>query len=390
MKLASSSFCTGCAACASICPQRAIAFSADAEGFVQPEINGAKCIQCGLCKRVCPVFQSLEPKSSPQACYSLRIKDREILRASSSGGAFTCFARIILARGGCVFGCVMDAPDWVARHVMAGDEAGIAKMRGSKYIQSQVGNTFRECEHELKQGRWVLYVGTPCQIRGLRNYLRREYDTLLTVDFICHGVPSPLVWHTYLRRVVKFEPSQIRRISFRDKICSWKRYSLSLSFDNRQKNFSETLDKNLYLKAFIGNFALRKSCYSCPAKGGRSGSDLTLSDFWRVEEIRPELYDSLGVSACLVHTEKGASFVLAVKDLADVHPVELEEIIRANPSYLRSVDEPRGRSIFMRGFGKAKSWNRLLLSSRRGPFFAWLGNAFLRRVRRFVKLGQVK
>lgn len=375
--------CTGCSACLANCPKDAIAFKADAEGFMQPEIDDKRCINCGLCTYVCPLIQKSTPDPNPRACYSVCVKDTETLRLSSSGGVFSCLACEMLSRGGHVFGCAMTAPDWVARHIEIADETELAALRGSKYVQSQVGNTFRKCKKQLDEGGWVLYSGTPCQILGLRNYLRHDYERLLTVDFICHGVPSPHVWSEYLRRIARKGKESVRRVSFRDKRHSWKRSSLAIEFSNGDDPISETLDQNDYLRAFIGNLCLRRSCYCCPAKEGRSGSDVTVADFWRVEEVHPELFNPSGVSAFIVHTPKGQEWLEAIKRYADVSQVQFHDIVRANPSYSRSVEIPRGRRVFMKHYKTTRSWGKLIRSVRRGPFFIWITMAVLRRMKCF-------
>ena len=189
MTLVAPERCTGCTACEAVCPHRAIAMAPDADGCLHPVIAASKCVDCGQCARVCPVTKTHAPDFNPR-CHAARTRDRDLLRASSSGGIFSELARTVLAAGGCVFGCALKSLE--ARHVKVEDEAGLAELRGSKYVQSAMGDCYRACRDELLNGRRVLFSGTPCQIAGLRSFLGRDDDNLLCVALICHGVASPL------------------------------------------------------------------------------------------------------------------------------------------------------------------------------------------------------
>lgn len=385
MILAEENICTGCSACRSICPKSAIALSPDAEGFLQPQIDGTKCIDCGLCRKICPVLSSIEKNSQPPECYGFKTHDRELLRASSSGGAFTSLAQPVIRAGGTVFGCVMTRPDFAARHVAANTEDALAAMRGSKYVQSDIQDSYRQCKAVLERGRRVLFSGTSCQIAGLKKFLGKDYPSLLTVDFICHGVPSPAVWRKYLDWREKEAQSKISCISSRNKNYSWKKFSLALSFDNAKLNSINPLDKDLYFKAFIGNYCLRSCCYACRFKPGKgSVSDITIADFWGVEEVRPEFYDELGVSAVMVHTPKGKAAFTASGSCADVIPVTLGEIELHNPSYSNVVAMPPGRKLFMRHFRHVHSYGPLLKLSARYPVGRWMWAMIKRKIKRLT------
>ena len=293
--------CCGCEACIQRCPQQCITLHEDGEGFLYPETDEGRCIDCGLCEKVCPViFQGTGRR--PLNVYAAKNPDEEIRWESSSGGVFTLLAEKILSEGGVVFGARFDAR-WEVVHDYTENVEGLSAFRGSKYVQSRIGDSFRQTECFLKTGRKVLFSGTPCQIAGLKLFLKKEYDNLLTVDFICHGVPSPGVWRKYLKEIAARRAAgkntvlyaslnksgdvlrDISFISFRDKTLSWKKYSFVVCFsatDGAEKNsvlLSEDLHTNLFLKGFLADLYLRPSCYACPVKKLKSGSDLTIGDF---------------------------------------------------------------------------------------------------------------
>ena len=253
MTLASVAQCSGCTACKAACPKQAIAMVADHEGFLRPQIDASKCVQCHACERVCPVLHPSEPDTSP-TCYAARTKDDVLRLASSSGGIFTELARPILAKGGVVFGCVWEKPALVAIHAKAENEDELAAMRGSKYVQSDLRDTYREAKAELQKGREVLFSGTPCQIAGLNKYLGKSYDNLLTVEIICHGVPSPAVFEKY-----KQELGNPTTVNFKDKAESWHNPTFSWKSSNGETS-REKLYANAYALAFLRDFCLRPSC----------------------------------------------------------------------------------------------------------------------------------
>jgi len=316
--------CCGCNACVQRCPESCITMREDNEGFPYPEVDREVCIDCGLCEKVCPVIHQGD-KRKPLAVYAVKHKDDKIRISSSSGGAFTALAESVIDEDGVVFGAKFDE-DWSVFHDYTDTKEGLAAFRGSKYVQSRVGDSFKKAEYFLKAGRKVLFSGTPCQIAGLKLFLRKEYDNLLTVDFICHGVPSPGVWREYLKEEtarqcggknsvlshpnIKERDARIESISFRDKRLGWKKYSfaLTLSVPNGHgaKNtvlLSEPLNKNIFLRGFLTNLYLRPSCHACPAKSFKSGSDITISDFWGGQSIIPEWNDDKGISVMFLHKE---------------------------------------------------------------------------------------
>lgn len=365
--------CCGCHACVSICAKHCITMQADEEGFLYPIVDKDVCTDCGLCEKVCPVINQSEPRK-PLKVYAAKNKNEEIRCQSSSGGIFTLLAEKIISDGGVVFGARFDK-DWNVIHSWTDTIEGIAAFRGSKYVQSTIGDTYRETKDFLKQGRKVLFSGTPCQIAGLKKYLRKEYDNLLTVDVVCHGVPSPLVWRRYLdetREQLRAQhgvgknsvPSSmdelpvITGISFRDKTNGWKKYGFSLRYAaseaaentvfpsaiREEKELLQPFTDNVFMKGFLANLYLRPSCYACAARSGKSGSDISLADYWGVKAFHPDFADDKGIGLLLINTLEGEK-VYAKTSKSDV-VTQYEYGLEANPCIEISVKQPENRDVF--------------------------------------------
>lgn len=278
--------CCGCEACAQKCPRQCIQMRTDEEGFWYPEVNKVECIECGLCEKVCPVINQNEDKR-PLKLYAAINPDIEVRQKSSSGGIFSLLAQYILSEEGVVFGARLNNKQEVV-HDYCETLEGLSVFRGSKYVQSRIGNSYKQAETFLKAGRKVLFSGTSCQIAGLHKYLRKEYENLLTIDVVCHGVPSPLVWRKYcdeillkkkgVENTIKQQSASNIRISFRDKSNGWKNYNMLVKNEN-DILYKECFRENPFMRIFLRNISLRPSCYACPAKSGKSGSDITLADF---------------------------------------------------------------------------------------------------------------
>lgn len=363
--------CCGCSACAQRCPKQCITMQADGEGFLYPIVDIGNCIDCGLCEKVCPVINQSEP-NKPLKVYAAMNKDEEVRLASSSGGIFTLLAEATILKGGVVFG-VRFNEQWMPVFDYTETIEGIAPFRGSKYVQATVGNAYKQAEGFLKAGREVLFSGTPCQVAGLKKFLRKEYDNLFTVDIICHGVPSPKVWSKYLdetcSKLLMHSPDGknsvrsakggdvrtcIETVSFRSKSSGWKKFSflLKLNFSTcDEKNtvvFSEELGKNDYMRAFLSDTILRPSCYSCPAKEGKSHSDVTIADFWGINNINPEFDDDKGCGAVLINTTKGEElYKRTYKDILQINS-SFSNIVKYNKAYSCSSKRPIKRDVFFR------------------------------------------
>lgn len=351
--------CCGCHACANACPKRCITMQTDNEGFLYPTVDSLRCIDCGLCEKVCPVINQNEPHK-PLHVYAAYNKNEEIRMHSSSGGIFTLLAEATINEGGVVFGAKFDK-DWNVVHDYTETIDGIADFRGSKYVQSTIGNTYSEAKNFLQTGRKVLFSGTPCQIAGLKKYLRKEYDNLLTVDIICHGVPSPLVWRRYIdetadklraeraggKNTVSLSLNEIpviKGISFRDKTHGWKKFGFRISYaafkaaensvSESAMDICESHTTNAFMRAFLSDTILRPSCYNCPAKQGKGHSDITIADFWGINHLDPDFDDNKGCGAIFLNTEEGINAYPF--EMAENKEKTFEEVIQYNSAYYRS------------------------------------------------------
>ena len=375
--------CCGCAACVQACPKQCISFNEDEQGFRYPLVDESVCIDCGLCEKVCPVLNQADAKK-PLKVYAAQNPNEEIRLKSSSGGIFTMLAEAVIDEGGVVFGVQFDK-NWEVEHAYTESKEGLAAFRGSKYLQSRTGETYKQARDFLKAGRKVLYSGTSCQIAGLKKFLRKEYENLIMVDVVCHGAPSPLVWRTYLDEFKKCpkgiagknsvcsslnEMPVITGISFRDKSTGWKKYGFVLrgksaskadkntvlsSVNTEEKHdvlLHDTLDKNLFMQVFLKNLCLRPSCSACPAKSGKCDSDITLADYWGIWNHHPEWDDDKGTSLVLINSIKGVEFYksLHVKQTETSY----EEGLKGNICIEHSVDENQYVSMFWDLFSKSR------------------------------------
>ncbi len=346
MKIENLSTCTGCSACYAACPHGAITMKQDREGFYIPVITENLCTQCGLCDKTCPVLEPAKPVAGESKEFAIINHNEIIRRESSSGGVFTAIARQVLDKGGVVFGARYDDNLDVV-HGWTEDEAGLKDFRGSKYTQSNLMESFRECRDFLKAGRLVLFSGTPCQIAGLQSFLRKPYENLLLVDFICHGVPSPKLWQEYKKFHEKKSASRIVRTASRRKDCGWKQYSLAFTFVDASE-YCQTLNKDYYLQLFLRDMCLMNSCYQCGFKTQgdcRRPADITLADFWGVGKEYPELDDDKGTSLVVAHSHEGQELLHNLENCL-VKEIPVESGIRYNPSYYSSCKKPSGRNTF--------------------------------------------
>lgn len=370
--------CCGCSACVLVCPKQCISMSADKEGFLYPQVDGAICIDCGLCDKVCPVINQEEPRE-PLAVYAAKNNNEEIRIKSSSGGIFTLLAEQIIAEGGVVFGARFNE-SWEVVHDYTETIEGLEPFRGSKYVQSVIGDNFIKAKQFLKDGRKVLFSGTPCQIAGLKKFLRKEYENLLTVEVVCHGVPSPMVWRDYLdykrakRAVGKNTVSSslnelpvIAGISFRDKTNGWKKFAFKISYaasKAAENSLSKSADntnyeitpfsEDLFMKGFLKNLYLRPSCYHCAARQGKSGADISIADYWGIQSIHPEIDDDKGTGLILINTKQGANYFNSTANQIDSLISSYNKAIMQNPCIVKSVKEPNRRQQFWQNYPISK------------------------------------
>lgn len=345
--------CTGCSACYNICPKNAIKMKEDKEGFKYPIIDKEKCIECGLCKNTCSVIKKEKKKVDINelevvAAYS---KNEIIRKTSSSGGIFTEIAKTILKDGGVIFGAGYDEHLNVI-HKKAENEKELEELKGSKYVQSSIGTTYKEAKNILEKGKKTLYVGTPCQIVGLKEYLQKDYEQLYTCDVICHGSPSPKLLRKYIEEREIEGKYKVKKIYFRDKTYGWNQYSLKFEYENNQTNL-KNLAKDSYMQLFLKNFSLRPSCYKCDFKNTSSIADISLGDFWGVEHRYPEFSDNKGTSIILINSKKGKELFDNIKNnLVYRENCDIEYIIKTNPCIAYPVKENPLREEFFNDVDK--------------------------------------
>lgn len=392
--------CCGCSACVQRCPKQCISLHEDEEGFLYPKVNLDTCIDCGLCEKVCPVLHQAEERV-PLEVFAAKNPNEQIRMESSSGGVFTQLAEQTIEACGVVFGVKWNE-HFEAVHAYTETKEGLSAFRGSKYVQSRIGDTFKQAELFLKQGRQVLYSGTPCQIAALKLFLRKDYENLLAVDFICHGTPSPGVFRWYLSEEIAKEAArqsgvkiqfrsslpissiakadvlareqgfEIEDIRFRDKRVGWKKYSFVLSLKSLSKvttageknsvSLSGIVGKHAFLEGFLKNLYLRPSCYACPAKSGKSGADITLGDYWGIQNLMPELDDDRGISALTINTKKGRKAIHSTT--AELYVTPYEDLCKKNPSLKHSC----------------------LVPSKRVQFFGNTNDSFHQRIKRLCRM----
>ncbi|MBO8485725.1 MAG: Coenzyme F420 hydrogenase/dehydrogenase, beta subunit C-terminal domain [Bacteroidetes bacterium] len=362
IRIASPEECCGCGACAQICPRQCITMKEDAEGFLYPQTDVPACIDCGLCEKTCPMLSDTG-RENPLDVLAAINQDTDIRDGSSSGGVFTALAVKVIADGGVVAGAAFDGRCEV-HHEFVSSVAELGRLRGSKYVQSRTENTFGQTAQYLKEGRPVLFSGTPCQIKALRLFLGREYPLLYTVETVCHGVPGPGVWRAYLSEVLGGKTGGATqaldsglKVCFRDKSSGWKDYHVVIGSSGGENILDERHAKNRYMRLFLSDIALRPSCYACRAKNGRSGSDISIADYWGADRLMPEFYDDKGTSLVIINSEKGIRLFLSAASSAPgirCAGTSLDDARKFNAGFSENVRVPYMRPYFFRGFARGK------------------------------------
>lgn len=328
--------CSGCSACKTVCPKQCIDMKRDENGFLYPEADSNNCIDCGKCERVC-YYRHRPDKKEITSVYAAINKNEDIRMTSSSGGVFHALAEEVISDGGIVFGAGFDA-DFNVRHISVEAVSELYRLHGSKYVESDIGDCFADVKKQLDTGRKVLFTGTPCQINGLMSYLGGNHEALLTMDFICHGVPSPLVWRKYLDEMEQKYSSKVCGVSFRNKTHGWKVFSMIIEFENGQKYIGKVTE-DPYLRSFISDIHLRKSCTSCMAKGTDRPADITVADFWGVGKVIDGINDDKGTSVIITRGNKADSIIETVSDSLRLYRTDIDTVVKLNPSINKSVTE---------------------------------------------------
>lgn len=354
--------CCGCSACSEACPVNCIAMVSDTEGFKYPEIDRDRCVDCKRCENICPAVNKTSPeKQIGEHCFVAYSLDNAVRKNSSSGGIFYHLAKKIINEGGVVFGAAVDG--YSVKHTFAENEEQIKQFMGSKYVQSDMGDCYKSAKDFLESGKKVLFSGTPCQIKGLYAFLgKKAYPNLITQDLICHGVPSPKVWESYIGHKTKAENPQI---SFRDKFFGWHYFSLKIK--DKSKVYRKNLEEDWYLKLFLDNTILRPSCHNCKAKQEGSSADITLADCWGPHKVCPDVRDTdKGLSLVLVNSQKGNDFwsELSAHNVLFSKEVESGKAIASQSAISQSANMNAKRALFFESLNKMsfgelyKSWYR--------------------------------
>lgn len=343
--------CTGCSACAHICPKNCISLLSDNYGFLYPHINNDICVNCGICEKNCPVLNKAEQGTPINTnCYAAKTNEETIRAQSSSGGVFSVIAEKVLKNNGIVYGAAFDK-NFVVKHIGISTIDDLDLLRRSKYVQSDLNNCFTDIENNLKDGKTVLFTGTPCQIEGLLSCFKKPYDNLITMDFVCHGVPAPAVWERYKEQLEEQYNSTIRNVNLRDKSLGWKTSSLYVEFENGNV-YCNTFSNDPYIKAFLTNLDLRNSCYSCKFKTTNHKSDITVADYWGIDKIVPEIDDDKGISLLLVNTKKGNALLADIKNHLSLAKTDVEKSFPYNPCIVESAPKHNFRQYFLSSYNK--------------------------------------
>lgn len=322
--------CCGCLSCEAVCPRNAISMTVNKKGFVVPIIDDDKCINCGQCLKVCDFKKNQITDSNIERAFSFVVKDKRVLKNSTSGGAFSAMSNVVLAHSGCIIGAIMD--EFTVHHVVAEDMTLRDKMRGSKYVQSNTEGIWEQVRKILTQGKEVLFTGTPCQCAALRSFLGKEYDNLTVVDFLCHGVPNNRMFKEHVEYLSRHFGASVVGFSFRNKVFGWDSYN-NIVYLSNGKAKSRWINQ-IYYSFFSRNLSLRPSCHQCPYRSLHRPSDITIADFWGIEKLTGRKNQE-GVSLVLTHSEKGLSLVKNAKIESHVREYPMESVlfrIQTSPS----------------------------------------------------------
>ncbi len=337
--------CSGCSACEAICPKRCIRMEKDDQSFYYPVVDHEACIECGLCDKVCENTTAKKNTIEVPRSFGAYTTNKVLRMESSSGGVFSLFAEKILDSKGVVISAAMSSDCYFVEHITVSEKKELDSLRGSKYVQSRMGQKYNEIKSLLEEGQKVLFTGTPCQVNGLRAYLKKDYDNLFCLDFICHGVPSEKVWEKYCKEAEKLLGNKVTSVNFRNKKYSWERFGISFESNGKGKIFRSKAE-DPYLRLFQKNYGLRPSCYQCQHKGIVRNSDITIGDFWGIRRVIPGFSDGCGVSLLLIHSPKGLRMFDEIRNDIVAEEVNTIKAVDNNVAALESVYQPYDNNTF--------------------------------------------
>lgn len=392
--------CCACGACVNICPKDAISMKEDEFGFLYPEIDHEKCIQCRSCLKVC-AYQHQEVSNTIKDAYVALAKEKEISQKSASGGIFAAVAKEILNGGGVVFGCSFEQQSGIicAEHIMIERVEDLEKLQGSKYVQSFIGTAYQRVKQELEKGRLVLFSGTPCQIAALGSFLGKvEFQNLLTIDIICHGVPGAKFFESYIKEFEKNLGGKIIAFKFRDKTGGWGLKG-SVEYINKRgihKKKIVPVQLSSYYQLFLDSVIYRENCYSCKYAGPFRTGDITIGDYWGVEKEHPEYLLVNGgsmdqrenLSCVLVNTERGKKMLEKFGFSIQLQPSTFEKVARQNGQLRHPSHRSDKRAFILKtykegGYAAVDKWHYKRLGAKRYIYMLW--NALPIRLRAFIK-----
>ena len=335
--------CSGCGACVQKCPKKAITMKENAEGFLYPKINYEKCINCGLCKKTCPSlnYRVEENKDYPKA-YAVKNKNIKDVLNSSSGGVFILLAKYVIDKKGVVYGAAYDENNNI-KHIAVDSQKDLIKLQGSKYVQSDTTAIYNDVKKNLSDKKLVLFSGTPCQIKGLKNFLGKNFDNLLTCDLVCHGVPSQKLFKKYLTYLEKKYHKTVKKFDFRNKGKKGWGLTAKVTFDDNSKKYINS-DFDPYYSNFLNCNTYRESCYNCKFASTKREADITLADYWGILSIHNNFYDKKGVSLILINSQTGEETINKLKDNIYIQETDLNYAITKNKNLKESSRRPEKRN----------------------------------------------
>lgn len=347
IEIVDKSQCTGCTACKQVCSHNAICMHFDEEGHVYPLADATKCVDCGLCEKVCPMLHK-ERIPSDESLDTLPVfavynKDEAVREKSTSGGVFSLMAQYVIYHGGVVYAARFDK-DFHIMHSRFDNIKEIDAYRGSKYAQSNLGDTFRQIRQDLKTMK-VLFVGTPCQVAGLKGFLIKDYENLYTCDFICMGISSSKIWEEYLKEY--WGDHTINRIFFKDKRNGWHNWKMLIQYDERQEYLSNGM-ADPFFYGYLTHLTYRPSCLSCPFRTCHRVSDITLADCWGIEKVNPQFDDNKGCTTIILQNDKARSLFKTLENSLNISNYKISDVINHNPYIVKPIKPHPQRERFYR------------------------------------------